>query len=169
MLIDQPQDFDRTAAPGGVGLRRLGGADRQDRMEEEALALVRDTDGAQPRHGLRAMGEGQVRRILDEQVAARLPQFDLDQGAMTALDRIGGRFGAVEEGVGGIDVVLPREQLGDGASRLLGHRAGDRHDTLSPSGMPQLGLLELGACPVGGGRLMIQRPCEHERPPDEPQ
>ena len=149
LLVGQSQDRDRRATPARIRYGRLGSTHRQDRVEEKALQpRLRDTNRPQPGYRLLAMGVGRKRSVLDEEVSTGSAKFSHDQPAVTGLNRIRDDLAFVEEVVGGIDIVLACEQLGDQFARLPGQRLRKRHDPLPPGAMAHSDSIEVCASPV---------------------
>src|SRR4051794_23218363 len=110
-------------------------------MQEEALlALLRLADRAQTLD-CSTVAERDVCRILEEEISAGAAQRGTDEAAVPGLDGVRRGLGAFEEVVGGLDVVLRRQQLGDDLSGLLGERPGIGDEALGPGTMPEPGPL----------------------------
>ena len=162
LLVGQAQHLERGAVPAGVGPGQVGGTNGEDRMQEETLAFFRRAaDRAQALDGQRSMAEREVCGVLEEQVAAGGMQLGPDQPAMAGLDGVRGGLATVEEVVDGVDVILAKEQLGDGLARLTGEGLGVGHDPFPPGAMPQPNPLELLACPDIWGRLVVTNRWQH--------
>ena len=162
-LVDQARDHHRRPTAARVGPGREGGADGQDRLEEESLPpLLRAPDRARAGHRPLAVGGGRDRRVLDEQVPSGLAQLLLDRATMAVLDRVGSDFASVEEVVGGVDVVLAGEQLGDGRPGPFGEGSGVGHETTPAGAMPEPDPWELRGGPGIRRRLMDRSPSQHD-------
>ena len=163
LLVNQTQDRHRRPTSPRVRRRGKRSADGQDRMEEKTLlSLLRSPDRTEARHRLLAMTEGRKRRVLNEQISSGRLQLVLDQTTMRGLDRVGSDFAPVEKVVGGVNVVLPSEQLGNRGARPLGQGLSERHETSPPGAMPQPSPPKLRGRPNVRRRLMQRRQSKHD-------
>ena len=158
----RPSTSNGGRCPLASGRAVSGAPNGEDRMEQEPLAVFR-------RAADRAQALDRRRRWLNEMYEVSsmsryqpgLRSWVRTRPAMAGLDGVRGGLGAVEDVVGGLDVILARKQLGDGLAGPGGEGLGVSHDPFPPGAMPEPNPLELLACPDIGGCLVSGNTWQH--------